>query len=81
MLRAMLSNTNDRDVTFDCDKFKVIKVDDDSEVALKAEGPKELKANEANVKCELKAEENAMQAGDRAYVFYDDQLLGTFTVA
>ena len=81
MLRTTLSNTNDRDVEFDCDKFKVVKVDDDSEVAFKAEGPKELKANEANVECELKAEENAMQAGDRAYVFYDDQLLGTFTVA
>lgn len=80
MLRTTLSNTNDRDVEFDCDKFKVVKVDDDSEVAFKAEEPKKLKANEANVECELKAEENAMQAGDRAYVFYDDQLLGTFTV-
>ena len=81
MLRTTLSNTNDHDVTFDCDKFKVVKVDDSSQVALKAEGPKELKANEANVKCDLKAEDNAMQAGDKAYVFYDDQLLGAFTVA
>jgi len=81
MLRTTLSNTNDHDATFDCDKFKVVKVDDSSQVALKAEGPKELKANEANVKCDLKAEDNAMQAGDKAYVFYDDQLLGAFTVA
>ena len=80
MLRTKLSNTNGNDVKFDCDKFKVVKVDDESEVVFKAE-PKELKANDTNVKCELKAEENAMQAGDRAYVFYDDQLLGTFTVA
>jgi hypothetical protein len=62
-------------------RWLVVKVDDDSEVAFKAEKPKELKAYETNVECELKAEENAMQAGDRAYVFYDDQLLGTYTVA
>lgn len=80
LLRATLSNTNNYDVKFDCEKFKVVKVDDDSEVAFKTE-VKELKANESNVKFEFKADENAMKAGDRVNVFYDDQLLGTFTVA
>lgn len=79
MLRTVLTNTNDNDVEFDCEKFKVLNVDDDSEIAFDTEA-KQLKANEADVKCEFKADEGAMQSGDRAYVFYAGQLLGTFTV-
>ena len=79
ILRTTLTNTNNRDVEFDCTKFKVVNVDDDSEIAFKTE-VKELKAN-ASAKCEFEADENAMKPGDRAYVFYDGQLLGTFTVA
>ena len=79
MLRTSLTNTNDNDVEFDCGKFKVVKVDDDEEIAFDTK-TKQLKANEADVKCEYKADEGAMKAGDRAYVFYDGQLLGTFTV-
>jgi hypothetical protein len=75
-----LSNTNNRDVEFDCTKFKVVNVDNDQEVAFKTE-VKKLKANETSVEFKFKADENAMKAGDRAYVFYDNQLLGTYTVA
>lgn len=79
VMRTMLSNTNKNDVKFDCEKFKVVRAGDESEVAFKTEA-KELKSNEKNVKCEFKADENTMQAGDRANVFYDGKLLGTFTV-
>ena len=78
-LRLTLSNTNDSDVKFDCKKFKVVNVATDEEVPFKTE-VKELKANESAAEFDFEAEPGALQPGDRAYVYYADQLLGTFTV-
>lgn len=93
-MRVTLSNMTGRDAEFDCGKFKVVNADDGSEVAFKLkdenkakaenEGKVEVKtlaANAAGVEVELVADANACKAGDRLNVFYDDQLLGTFTVA
>lgn len=93
-LRVTLSNTNGRDAEFDCGKFKVVNADDGSVIAfkmknenearIKDEGKTEVKmlaANAAGIELELIADANACKAGDRVNVFYDDQLLGTFTVA
>ncbi len=78
-LRTTLTNANDHDVSFDCTKFKVVNADDGKEIAFKAKS-QELKAGETDVECELEADARAMEAGDRARVYYDGQLLGTFTV-
>ncbi len=78
-LRVTLTNTNNRDVKFDCKKFKVVKADDGEEVSFKTE-VKELKANESSVEFEFSADENTLELGDLAYVYYDDKLLGTFAV-
>jgi hypothetical protein len=40
-----------------------------------------LAANATGVELELVADANALAAGDRVEVFYDNQLLDTFTVA
>ncbi len=79
VLRTMLTNANDHDVDFDSTKFKVVNADNEKEIAFKTKS-QELKAGEANVECAFEADANAMKAGDTARVYYDDQLLGTFTV-
>ena len=78
-LRLKLSNLNNYDVEFDCTKFKVVRADDEKEVAFKTK-PQQLKANESFVECEFSADANTLKAGEQARVFYDDKLLGIFTV-
>ena len=77
-LRVKLVNTNDRDVEFDCTKFKVVKAGDDSEVAFKTDPEiKQLRARETS-ECTLSADVGALKPGDRTYIYYADRLLGTY---
>ena len=92
-LRLTLSNTNGFDIGFDCEKLRVVKAEDGSELAFrvrdenaaKAENAdksevRTLAANSTGVELELVADEGACKAGDQVNVFYDGQLLGTFTI-